>query len=385
MTDGGRTEPRRLSRREFLKKTAAAGVSLSVLGGLLGRAGVVVHAASGSVARLTWISPRGTLEVMDDYNLWVAQKMGYFEQMGLEVVLEPGPLDALAVTRFVAAGQADVGYPSPGVLTASIDSGMPVISIWGMMMTQVFNFALPLDSPISDPRQLRGKTIALGSEGWQVIVDPMLVELGIDPKEVRYLNAGAQWGQAVALGQADAALSWEGLRAQWNAQGLRLKYLIGSEWSKHPSNVYAARRADLQDPARRDALVRFLKANVMALEFAQANPRAAAQITYEQFPGLAQQMTPQVALESMRQLAYGYAGAKRAGKGWGYHDPDGWRTYLDTLYELGQTRRRLANEEVFTNELVAEANSVDVSKARADAANFRLNSTWAQVTVEGEF
>ena len=380
---GGTRKGRSLTRREFLKATAAAGASLGLFGGLFGRAEIRIHAAAGGVDRVTWISPRGTLEVMDDYNLWVAQEMGYFSQMGLEVTIEPGPLDALAVARFVATGQADVGYPSPGVLTAAIDAGMPIISVWEMMMSQVFNFALPLDSPITHPAELRGKTIALGSEGWQVIVDPILVELGIDPREVRYLNAGAQWGQAVALGQADAALSWEGLRAQWNAQGLRLKYLIGHEWSKHPSNSYAARRADLRDPVRRDILLRFLKANVMALEFAQANPRAAAQITYDRFPGLAAQMTPQVALESMRQLAYGYGAGKRMGAGWGYHDPEGWKLYLDTIHQLGQTRTHLTTDAVITNELVPEANRVDVGSVRADATNFKLKPEWADVTLLG--
>ena len=43
--------------------------------------------------------------------------------------------------------------------------------------------------------------------------------------------AGAQWTQAVATGKADAALTWEGLRAQLKGQGLKLKYLIGTTWS----------------------------------------------------------------------------------------------------------------------------------------------------------
>lgn len=376
-------ENKTMTRREFLQKTAMATASLSLMGGILGHARTLALAAEGNVAKVTWISPRGTLEVLDDYNLWVADKMGYFKQMGVDVVIEPGPLDALATTRFVATGQADIGYPSPGVLTSSIDAGMAVISVWEMMMTQVFGFALPEDSPITDPRQLEGKRIALGSEGWQVIVDPMLVELGIDPKSVTYLNAGAQWGQATALGQADAALTWEGLRAQWSAQGLKLKYLVGQDWSKHPANSYAVRKADLTNRSKRDALVRFFKANVMAFEFAQANPQAAAQITYDQFPGLATQMTPQVAMESMRQLAYGYSASKRIGQGWGYHDPEGWDDYLATIHELGQTRRRLRVDEVITNELIEEANDVELDQVRADAAGFKLRPEWAAVTLEG--
>lgn len=371
-----------MTRRRFLQKGMVAGASLTLAGSLLGRKAILVEAANG-VDRITWISPRGNLEVMDDYNLWVADQLGYFKRFNLDVRIEPGPLDALATTRFVATGQADIGFPAPGVLTSSIDSGMPVVSGFQMFAGQVFSFAVPADSPITDVRQLEGKTIALGSAGWEVIVAPMLVELGIDPNSVKYLNAGAQWGQAVDLGQADAALTWEALRAQWDAQGLKLRYFLGQDWSSHPSNSYCVRRSDLQDARKRDALVRFLKANVMAMEFTQANPRAAAQITFDYFPELAKQMTPQVALESMRQLAYGYAGSKRMSGRWGWHPEEGWQHYLDTIYELGQTQNHLKVDQVLTNELVEEVNSVDLEPALADAAAYQLRPEWEATSLQG--
>ena len=67
---------------------------------------------------------------------------------------------------------------------------MGVKSVWDVISGQVFDFGLPADSKIKSPKQLKGKSIALGSSGWKVIVDPMLVELGIDPKSVRYVSAG---------------------------------------------------------------------------------------------------------------------------------------------------------------------------------------------------
>src|SRR5438045_5692551 len=67
-------------------------------------------------AKLTWVSPRGTLEVMDDYPLWVAKKLGYFDQMGINIDLQPGPLGGANVMALLPAKQADVSFPSPGVL-----------------------------------------------------------------------------------------------------------------------------------------------------------------------------------------------------------------------------------------------------------------------------
>jgi NitT/TauT family transport system substrate-binding protein len=176
----------RLSRREAVKRAAQVTAGLCLGPMLIATSSSVSAATRSNKATLVrWISPRGTLDVMDDYELWAAIKQGFFANHNLRVELIAGPIsDALATTKFVAQNKADMGYPSPGVLTASIDGGIPVIAAWEMMDGQTFDFSLPLNSTITSPKQLAGKTIALGSAGWSVIVDPMLVEVGVNPKSV---------------------------------------------------------------------------------------------------------------------------------------------------------------------------------------------------------
>jgi NitT/TauT family transport system substrate-binding protein len=367
-----------LTRSDFLKRAAVAGVGLSVLSGVRAAGALGASAATETVR---WISPRGTLDVMDDFNLWVPIKMGYFKKLGIDAKLIAGPIgDALACTKFVAQNQADMGYPSPGVLTASIDSKIEVKSIWDMISGQVFDFALPSNSTIKSPKQLAGKKIALGSAGWSTIVDPILVEAGVSPKSVTYVNAGNQWAQSVESGQADAGLAWEGLRAQWAGQGLKLKYLIGTDFSKQPSNVYSVRADDLGDAAKVDLYTRFIQGMVMGLEFARANPRAAAQITYESRPALKKSLKPQAAYDSFVELATAYGTSNRQGKGWGWHFPAGWSNYLSIVHGLGQTKARLTPAAVYTNNLAAVGNKkADKATAIKDAKAFKLNSTWQKV------
>jgi NitT/TauT family transport system substrate-binding protein len=378
----------RSTRRALLKRGVAAGAAIPSLGMLLAACGGDDSgggaASGGGTDTVRWISPRGTLEVLDDYNLWVPIKQGYFKELGLDVKLEPGPTDATAPAKFVAEDQSDIGYPSPGVLTSSIDTGMPIKGVWQMIPGQTFDFAVPVDSPIKSPKDLAGKTISVQSEGWKVIIDPMLVEVGVDPKTVKYVEAGPQWGQVTALKKADAALSWEGLRAQWEAQGLKLRYMIGQEFSKQPANVYCARSADLEDAGKRDIYVRFFKGVVMGFEFAKANPRAAAQITYEALPALKEQMKPQLALVSMMQNAALYGAAARNGDGWGYAYLDNWQSYLDIIHELGQTQKQLKSQDVVTNDLIADANKADVARARKDANAFKLNADFETTTVPSD-
>jgi NitT/TauT family transport system substrate-binding protein len=376
---------RTMSRREVLER-GAKGVAALSAGSLL-TAGSAFGRSSAALETVRWISPRGTLQVMDDFNLWVPLKLGYFKSLGIDAKLIAGSVtDALASTKFVAQNKADMGYPSPGVLTASIDGGIAVKSVWDVISGQVFDFALPANSTIKGPKDLKGKSIALGSSGWKVIVDPMLVELGIDPKSVRYVSAGASWTQAAATGKADAALAWEGLRHQLAGQGLKLKYLIGTTWSKFPSNVYSVRASDLEDDAKKDLYTRFLQGVVMGLEFTKANPRAAAQITYRSLPDLQKTLKPQEALDSMLELAHAYGTSHRQGHGWGYNDAKGWNNYLKVVHDLGQTKKLLPTDDVITNDLQSVANKqADAARARKDAKAYKLGKDFAATKVEAGF
>src|SRR5699024_9635144 len=94
--------------------------------------------------------------------------------------------------------------------------------------------------------------------------------------------AGGSWPQAVQQGQADAALCWEGLRAQWTATGLDYDYILGKDWSKFPSNSYQIRREDFEDDSLTDLYTQYLRGWAMGMEFAYWNPRAATEITMNQ-------------------------------------------------------------------------------------------------------
>jgi NitT/TauT family transport system substrate-binding protein len=233
-----------------------------------------------------WVSPRGTVEVLDDYPYWVAKKFGYFGD--IETTLEPGPSDATATVKLVDQNQADVGFPSPGVFSLALaQQGIPLVSVFQMGGADVFDFAFRKGEAPSDIKGIEGMTIVLGSAGWQSICDPMLQAAGVDISTVNYVDAGwPTWGTAVAAGQGDTALSWEGLRAQWKGQGLDFDYILGRDFSQLPANSFVIRKADFEDPAKTDLYQRYFRAWAAGLEFGHLNPRAATQIVMEEFPGL---------------------------------------------------------------------------------------------------
>ena len=149
-----------IGRRRLLTLTAA-GVSAVTIGSLGG------SRQARAADTIRWVSPRGTVEVLDDYPYWVAKKFGYFGD--IETTLEPGPSDATATVKLVDQNQADVGFPSPGVFSLALSQGMPLVSAFHMGGTDVFDFAFRKGEKPDSLKALEGKTIVLGRDRKSVV------------------------------------------------------------------------------------------------------------------------------------------------------------------------------------------------------------------------
>jgi NitT/TauT family transport system substrate-binding protein len=368
LTPGG------ISRRTFLQVSAAGVVSATTLGSM-GRA------FAAGYDKFTWISPRGTLEVLDDYAYWSAKKMGYFGDLNTE--MQPGPSDGTATVKFVDVGQADMGYPSPGVFSFALQNGMKLKSVFHLGARDTFGLAFRKGQGSNDLTKLEGKTILLGSAAWQSIVDPMLAVQGVDVKKVKYVEAGwPTWATALQAGQGDAALGWEGLRAEWIAKGLDFEYWLGVQHSPLPANTFVVRTEDLEHPDKKAFLEKYLMGWAMGLEFAYLNPRAAVEAVFEQFPSVAQNLGPKLGTTSILEQINVYRGDMDKRQGWGWHDMSSWQSFFDTTLKLGQIKSAVKAEDVCTNDLVAGANSFSKAKVKADADGYKLKDNFAAVDVD---
>jgi len=373
---------RRSTRRRFLGTAAAAGVAMPMFGHL-GRLAAAAQDARNSVI---WVSPRGTLEVLDDYPYWVASKFGYFGDIETQIL--PAILESTSSAKNVVDGDADMSYVSPGVFTDAITQGLDLVSVFQMGAYDVFDIALPKGNPggITSAKDLEGKTMVLGDIGWAAIVDPMVVQAGGDPSKVNYVAAGTGWAQTLQAGQADAALSWEGLRAQWLATGLDFDYILGYEWSVFPANSFQIRRKDFEDESLKDLYTNYLKGWAMGLQFGYLNPVAATQITMEA-PEISAALNDtfadkSVAVQSLMELANVFRGdfASRNGGQWGWASLDGWQTFFDDSAKASGADAVDATNVIF-NDYIEGANAYDADQVAADASGFELSAEFAAVTV----
>lgn len=365
-----------LSRRRFLQVTGGGAVAATALGapGLMG------SARAEPYDTFTWISPRGTLEVLDDYPYWVGKKMGYFGDLDTE--MEPGPSDGTATVKFVDVGQADMGFPSPGVFSFALENGMDLVSVWHMGARDTFSFAFRKGEGVSDLKELEGKTILLGSAAWESIANPILAQQGVDISTIEYVEAGwPAWGTALQSGQGDAALSWEGLRAEWLGSELDFEYWLGVQHSPFPANTFVMRRADLEDDDRREFLERYLRGWAMGMEFAYQNPRAAVEMVFDEFSTLKDNLGPELGTTSILQQINVFRGDMEEREGWGWHDTESWQTYFDALLEIGEISEAIDAGEVLTNDFVGPANDFDADQVKADAEGYELSEEMEAVDI----
>jgi NitT/TauT family transport system substrate-binding protein len=364
-----------ITRRGLVKGAAALGISGAALQALQRSNIVVAQPADNSVR---WVSPRGTIDVLDDYAYHVAMKMGYFGD--IKTTLEPGPIEATAGTKAVDTGQADVAYPSPGVYSLMIEQGSPLISVFEMGAFDVFDFAFQKGQAPASVKDLEGKTVALGSAGWQGICNPEIAQAGGDQTKVNYVDAGPQWGQTLAQGKADSALSWAGLRAQWAAIGLDFDYILGKDWSKFPANSYVIRRSDFEDASLADIYGRYFRGWAQGLEFGYYNPVAATQIAFDALPPLKDVFEDkQIAVESMWQLAEVFRGNWDEREGWGWHSEEAWDLFLKTTYDIGQLSKELKAADVLSNDWVKTANDFDHDAVKKAALAYELTEDFASL------
>lgn len=368
-------------RRRFLQFTAAGVASMTVLSACgSAKTGGTAAAGAKTGKKFTWISPRGTIEVVDDYPYWVARELGYFGDLATD--MQAGPSDATAVVRFTAVEKADIGFPSPGVLTYAINEKLDLVSVFGSGRLDLFDFAFRKGEGVSNIKDMEGMTILLGSPGWQAICDPMFAATGVDHTKMKYVDAGFPgWTSVLASGKGDACLAWEGLRADLGGKGLQFDYWLGRLGSPLPSNSLVVRRADIENSKRHDVIQRYLTAWAMGLEFAERNPRAATQIVFKALPAVKDNLGPKYGTESLMQIHQTFKGNDYPSRAWGEHNIPQWDLFFKTAKDVGQTKLDIKTTDYVTNDFIATANKFDKQKVWDDADSYKLDSDLAAVDV----
>ncbi len=319
-----------------------------------------------------FVVPRA-LECMDDMALWSADHLGYFKEEGIQFQME----QAFGTTdiRMIAMGQADFGYPSPNLILASIEAGLPVKAVCAADAINIFGMAVRADSGIKTWDDLKGKTIALGDAAWATIAAPTISAAGIDPaKDIEYIVAGDSRYQMVNEKKIDALFTWISEYEQLKGQGFDFIYMDGNKVLPVLANPVITNDALIaRDP---ELITRFCRAMMKGLYFVYKNPEAGADIVLNKFPAI--QITWEGALgcaNGRNQQAFGTdqeTTDQILSDGIGFMAPAKWAEVITWAEKVGVIAKPIAPENVYTNDLLDLG--WDRAKVEADAAAYVCTS-----------
>jgi putative hydroxymethylpyrimidine transport system substrate-binding protein len=268
----------------------------------------------------------------DHAGIYMAQKLGFFEEAGLDVSIN-APSDPSAPIKQVAAGQSDLGISYEPELALAHDKGLDVVAIGALVNRPLTSLIWPKKSGIKGVGSLKGKTIATAGIPYQdAFLKTILARAHLSPADVKAVNVGFGLLPALIGGSAQAMLG-----GYSNVEGVDLR-----ERGKDPvitpvdqlgvptydELVLVANRKALEAEPEKFRL--FIAALQRGTDAAAKQPKAATKAVLEANHDLDAKLTEAEVKATLPLLA-----ARTGSQPYGYMDPAQWRTFVGWMRDNG--------------------------------------------------
>lgn len=268
----------------------------------------------------------------DHAGIYMAQKLGYFEEAGLEVEIDT-PTDPAAPVKQVAAGRSDLAISYEPEVALAREQGLDVVAIAALVNRPLTSMIWLKKSGIKGVADLKGKTIANAGIPYQdKFLETILARVDLTPDQVKSVNVGFGLLPALVGGSAQAMLG--GFR---NVEGVDLR-LRGLDPVVTPVDqlgvptydelVLVANRQNLEDESDKFRL--FIAALERGTAAAVERPGAATTAITEANPDLEPKLTAAEIKATLPLL-----GARTPGQPYGYMDPEEWATFAGWMRDNG--------------------------------------------------
>ena len=268
----------------------------------------------------------------DHAGIYMAQKLGYFEEAGLDLSID-APSDPAAPIKQVAAGQTDLAISYEPEVALARDKGLDVVAVGALVNRPLTSLIWLQKSGIKGVGDLKGKTIATAGIPYQdAFLKTILARVKLTPEDVKAVNVGFGLLPALVGGSAQAMLG-----GYSNVEGIDLR-----ERGKAPvvtpvdklgvptydELVLVASGAKLEEDP--EAFRLFLAALERGTKAAVENPGAATKAITEANQDLEPKLTAAEVKATLPLLA-----ARTKGQPYGYLDPKAWETFAGWMRDNG--------------------------------------------------
>jgi putative hydroxymethylpyrimidine transport system substrate-binding protein len=268
----------------------------------------------------------------DHAGIYMAQKLGYFDEAGLDVSIDT-PSDPAAPLKLVAAGQSDLAISYEPEVALAHDQGLDVVAIGALVNRPLTSLIWLGKSGIKGVGDLRGKTVATAGIPYQdAFLKTILSRVQLSPADVKAVNVGFGLLPALLGGSAQAMLGGYG-----NVEGVDLRQR-GKDPVITPVDqlgvptydelVLVANRKSLAEDPEKFRL--FIAALQRGTDAAVKQPNAATKAVLEANHDLDAKLT-----EAEVEATLPLLSARTPGQPYGYMNPDEWRTFAGWMRDDG--------------------------------------------------
>lgn len=210
--------------------------------------------------------------------VYVAQKLGYYEEEGLDVeVNQPGEG---STAQLIAAGQGDFGFSYQEDMTIARTQGLPVKAIAAVIQHNTSGFASPVEKGIKSPKDFEGKKYGgWGSPAEEAMLKALMDKAGADFNKLEMINIGtADFFTSVQKDIDFEWIYWGWTGIESEIRGIPLNFIKLRDYHEaldFYSPILIASEKLLKKP---EFVKRFMKATARGYQYCINNPEDAAKI-----------------------------------------------------------------------------------------------------------
>lgn len=330
-----------------LMLAAAAALSLSGCSGQENNSSTAENSGSEELTKVSIV-----LDWTPNTNhtgLYVAQKMGYYEEAGLEVEILPAPEGGSSA--LVATGGADFGIDAQDTLAPAFvgEDALPVTAVAALIQHNTSGIISLASDNIQSPKDLEGKTYATWENPVEQAVIKSLMEAdGGDFSKLNLVPSTVSDVITALNTNIDTVwifYAWDGVATE--LKGYDTNFMdfakLNTTFDYYTPIIIANNDFLAENP---DTAKAFLAATAKGYEYAIENPDAAADILLEAAP----ELDPEIVKASQEWLADQYiADAEK----WGYIDPARWDGFYTWLTENNLVDGELPAGTGYSNDYLA--------------------------------
>ncbi len=282
----------------------------------------------------------------DHAGIYMAQKLGYFDEAGLDVSIN-APADPAAPIKLVAAGRSDLAISYEPEVALARDKGVEVVAIAALVNRPLTSMIWLKKSGIKGVGDLRGKTVATAGIPYQdAFLKTILARVKLSPSDVKAVNVGFGLLPALIGGSAEAMLGGysnvEGVDLRQRGKDPVITPVDQLGVPTYDELVLVANRKALEEEPEEFRL--FIAALQRGTEAAVKQPGAAAKAVLEANDSLEPKLTAAEVKATLPLL-----GARTSGQPYGYMDPAEWSTFAGWMRDNGLIASLPAPAELLSN------------------------------------